>query len=255
MLNFIFGSVPDSGTNVNKKDIFVPYIGTKDDERAIFVQFQMTNTQRREILDILYKSKDLGIDYINSITIDSNKFQELKLPNTIEDLQNHIKYCNLCNLSKKSDSIMLGSGDYNSDIYIVSPSSTYFQNDLILNIFQNMIEKVLLLKYNDIYITNILKCTTNESLSQLSSEIELCKSYLDKQLDISKPKIIIALGSAFNNIMKTHENIIEISGKIYDYKGIKLIPLIDPEFIYKNPSYKQDVYNDLKKIKNLLEIE
>jgi uracil-DNA glycosylase family 4 len=89
----------------------------------------------------------------------------------------------------------------------------------------------------------------------LSSEIELCKGYFDKQIEISKPKTIIALGSVFNYIMKTNENIIEISGKMYDYKGIKFIPLIDPEFIYKNPSYRPNVYSDLKKIKNLLEIK
>ena len=214
----------------------------------------MTNTQRRQILDVLYKFKISGIDYIDSITVD-NKFQELKLPNNIEDLKSHIKYCSLCNLSKKSDNIVLGSGDHNSDIYIISPSPNYIKNDIILDILQNMVEKVLLLSYDDIYVTNILKCDTNGSLSRLSDEIDSCIDYLDKQLEIAKPKIIIALGDVFNYIMKTDENIVEISGKIYDYKGIKLIPLIDPEFIYKNPSYKQDVYNDLKKIKSLMEIK
>ena len=214
----------------------------------------MTNTQRRQILDVLYKFKISGIDYIDSITVD-NKFQELKLPNNIEDLKSHIKYCSLCNLSKKSDNIVLGSGDHNSDIYIISPSPNYIKNDIILEILQNMVEKVLLLSYDDIYVTSILKCDISSSLSRLSNEIESCIGYLDKQLEIAKPKIIIALGDVFNYMMKTDENIVEISGKIYDYKGIKIIPLIDPEFIYKNPSYKQDVYNDLKKIKSLMEIK
>ena len=255
MLNLIFGSVPNSGTKVNKKDKFVPNIGTKDDERAIFVQFQMTNTQRRELLELLYKLKSSGIDYIDLISINSNKFTELKLPNNILDLQNYIKHCSLCNLSKKTDDIILGSGDCNSNIYIVSPSPNYIKNSIVSDILQNMIEESLLLNCDDIYITSILKCNTNNNLSNLSKEIELCIDYLDRQLEITKPKLIIALGNVFNYLMKTDENIVEVSGKIYDYKGIKIMPLIDPEFIYKNPSCKQDVYNNLKKIKSLMEIK
>ena len=83
--------------------------------------------------------------------------------------------------------------------------------------------------------------------------IEMCLEYLRKQIEILKPKIIITLGISFNYLMKNDEKIVDVSGNIYNYNNSKLVPLLDPEFIYKNPSYKAKLFNDLKKIKLLME--
>ena len=118
---------------------------------------------------------------------------------------------------------------------------------------KNMVEKVLLINMDDIFLTNILKCTTKEDYKKLDSEINLCIDYLKKQISIAKPKLIITLGDAFNYLLNKEENINDISGNLYRYNNIKTIPILHPEFVYKNPSFKQQSFNDLKKIKLILE--
>ena len=116
-----------------------------------------------------------------------------------------------------------------------------------------MFENTLKININDIYMTNILKCKSKINKNNLDDEVAKCISYLEMQILILKPKMIITLGKSFEYIMKNNEKIINISGNIYNFKDIKLIPLLDPLFINQNPSYKEKMVKDLQKIKNILD--
>jgi uracil-DNA glycosylase len=232
---------------------FVPLYGTKVNKRAIEVQLAMTNSKKCEILELLYSYKSFGIEYIDSLNYDKNEKEKFQLPNTIEQLEIEAFHCSLCDLSKDNTQFEFGIGNKYSQIYVIGVNQYQFASELVFNSFKNMIENVLLLNFNDIYITNIIKCATKQNISKLNKSIELCENYLFKQIEIVKPKLIIALDFAFNYLMKSDENIVDISGNNYEYKGIKLIPLLHPEFVYKNPSYKDRMFNDLKKIKSLME--
>jgi DNA polymerase len=213
----------------------------------------MTSCKKNEILDLLYSYNNLGVEYIDTIHYDIYAGKKSKLPNTISELKMDASHCSLCDLSKSDAPFVFGIGNELSQIYIISMNHHQLKSDLVFNSFKDMIEKVLLLNFNDIYITNILKCTTEQNINKLNKSIELCENYIYKQIEIAKPKIIITLDLAFNFFMKNNENIIDISGNCYDYNGMKLIPLLHPEFVYKNPSFKQKMFEDLKKIKSILE--
>ncbi len=176
-----------------------------------------------------------------------------KLPDTFGKLEEFTKNCNLCNLSKDKISCGFGEGDNTSDIFIVGISQYQLENEAVYGMLKNMVEKVLLINMDDIFLTNILKCTTKEDYKKLNSEINLCIDYLKKQISIAKPKLIITLGDAFNYLLNKDENINDVSGNLYRYNNIKTIPILHPEFVYKNPSFKQQSFNDLKKIKLILE--
>ena len=232
---------------------FVPYIGTKVGKRANKVQLAMTKSKKKEILDLLYGYNCLGIEYIDSFNYIKSEKKESQLPNTIEELEIEASHCSLCDLSKDSTQFKFGTGNKYSDIYVIGFNHYQFNSEMIFNSFRNMIENVLLLKFDNIYITNIIKCTTKQNINKLSKPSELCENYIFRQIELAKPKLIITLDFAFNHLMKSDENIIDISGNSYKYSGIDLIPLLHPEFVYKNPSYKDRMFKDLKKIKILLE--
>ncbi len=215
----------------------------------------MTNRDKIKLIHTLNMYKSFGIEYLDEINLDLRSKKVTDLPDDLVLLENHIEHCNLCDLSKQKESLEFGRGDINSDIIIIGINQ-YFENDDIYNMFKNMIEKVLLRDMDSVYITNILKCNTKDNVQSIHSfekPIQTCMNYLIKQIDVSSAKLIITLGNCYNYMMNSSDDIVDISGNIYDYNGIKLIPIIDPEYLYKNPSFKQQMFNDLRKIKTIME--
>jgi len=205
----------------------------------------VTNEIKNEIIILLNKEKLFGFDYIDNFDFSESRVLNNKLPNIIETLNEHISNCSLCELSKMKSLSNFAGGNKESDIVIVSFSSEY---DLSDKYFFDM-KEVLNIDINDIYMTNILKCGSNKYKNNLDEEIRKCIVYLEQEISIIKPKFIITLGTAFNYIMNNHENVLDVSSNVYKYKGIKLFPLLDVDFINKNPSYKNRMFTDLKKIK------
>lgn len=212
----------------------------------------MRDIDKIKIIHTLNMYKSFGIEYLDDINVSFKNKKSDDLPNNLNDLKNYVEHCNLCALSKQKESLEFGKGDISSDIYVIG-TNQYFQNEKIYNMFKSMIEKVLLRDINSVYITNILKCSTNNNIKDLDEPIRTCMNYLVKQIDLSSVKLIITLGNCYNYMMNACEDIVDISGNVYDYNGIKLIPILDPMYLYRNPSYKQQMFNDLKKIKTIME--
>ena len=112
-------------------------------------------------------------------------------------------------------------------------------------------ENVLFLKRSDIYIANIIKCRPPQSRDPEIEEIDACKGYLLKQIEIIKPKIIVTLGRiAFRYLLNDTTPITKARGKMYDFNGIKVIPTYHPSYLLRNPSKKKEAMVDLKFIQN-----
>jgi len=212
----------------------------------------MTNLEKNRIIHTLKMYKSFGIEYIDQIDFNKKKENDSNLPEDLDSLESYVEHCSLCHLSKQKDKNVFGNGDVNSDIYIIGVNQ-YFKNKDVYDIFKNMIERVLLRDINSVYITNILKCDTSNTVKNIEESIDICMNYLIKQIDLSSVKIIITLGDCFKYMINNDSDVVDVSGNLFDYNGIKLVPILDPDFLYKNPSYKQQMFNDLKKIKTIME--
>jgi len=118
---------------------------------------------------------------------------------------------------------------------------------------KTIFESRLSIDINHIYMTNILKCTVKITKDSHDDEIYQCLHYLEQQIKILKPKIIITFGIAFKYLMNNNDDIIDVSGNLFEYNGIKIIPLLGLDFINKNPSYEEKMISDLKKIKIIMD--
>lgn len=105
------------------------------------------------------------------------------------------------------------------------------------------------LKRDDLFITNLLKCPPgNNRLSKL--HIEACFKYLDKQLDIVEPKVILALGQlCLSSLRQAFTDMRQHHGKVFYYKGIPVIATFHPLEALQNPALKKVVWSDLKIVK------
>jgi uracil-DNA glycosylase family 4 len=112
------------------------------------------------------------------------------------------------------------------------------------------------LKRDDVYIANVIKCRPPGNRNPEQDEVDTCEPFLFQQIDIIKPKVIVALGTfAARALLRTLDPISRLRGRVYDYRGAKLIPTFHPAYLLRNPSAKREVWEDMKVVRRLLREE
>jgi uracil-DNA glycosylase len=110
------------------------------------------------------------------------------------------------------------------------------------------------LSRDDVYIANVIKCRPPGNRNPDPDEVETCEPFLFRQIDSIKPKVIVALGTfAAKALLKTQDPISRLRGRSYDYRGATLIPTFHPAFLLRSPERKRDVWEDMKKVRALLQ--
>jgi uracil-DNA glycosylase family 4 len=106
---------------------------------------------------------------------------------------------------------------------------------------------------DDVYIANVIKCRPPENRNPEPDEVETCEPFLFRQIDVIKPRVIVALGTfAARALLRTIDPISRLRGRLYDYRGAKLIPTFHPAYLLRNPSSKREVWEDMKVVRKLL---
>jgi uracil-DNA glycosylase len=107
---------------------------------------------------------------------------------------------------------------------------------------------------DDVYIANVIKCRPPQNRNPDPDEVETCEPFLFQQIDAIKPKVIVALGSfAAKTLLRTQDPISRLRGRIYEFRGVKLIPTFHPAFLLRSPDRKRDAWEDLKKARAILQ--
>jgi uracil-DNA glycosylase len=107
---------------------------------------------------------------------------------------------------------------------------------------------------DDVYIANVIKCRPPQNRNPEQDEVDTCEPFLFRQIDTIKPKVIVALGTfAARTLLRTLDPISRLRGRVYDYRGAKLIPTFHPAYLLRNPSSKREVWEDMKVARKLLQ--
>jgi DNA polymerase len=107
------------------------------------------------------------------------------------------------------------------------------------------------LKREEVYICNILKCRPPANRTPQPDEAHNCSEYLERQLELVRPRFICALGgTAAQNLLRTGESLGRLRGRWHDYRGIPVICTYHPSFLlpHRSPAKKKDVWEDMKKL-------
>lgn len=105
------------------------------------------------------------------------------------------------------------------------------------------------LKREEVYICNILRCRPPGNRQPLPNEAHNCREYLDKQLELVRPKFICCLGAcAAQNLLNTTTGIGRLRGRFYDYRGIPVRCTFHPAALLRDPTKKRDVWEDMKQL-------
>jgi uracil-DNA glycosylase len=165
--------------------------------------------------------------------------------------------CKLHRLGRRQ--IVFGVGNPNADLMFVgeAPGADEDQQGIPFvgragQLLTKIIEAIDLAR-DDVYIANVIKCRPPGNRNPEQDEVETCEPFLFQQIDIIKPKVIVALGTfAARALLRTLDPISRLRGRVYDYRGAKLIPTFHPAYLLRNPASKREVWEDMKRVRTLL---
>lgn len=222
------------------------------------ILLRMKSFQNLILLQNLYRLQLLGFKYVDHFSL--NSLQNYEEARSIEELVANIQKCYLCDLSKSRTQSMSGFGNVNADLFVLDYAVSQTQ-DISNNYYagrsgetlQKMVENVLGIPIDEIYITHAVKCKPLQSNTPSVSEFQSCKGYLFTQLHFVRPKVIVTLGAhAYSALTGDTQEFENVRGHVIDFQGAKLIPLYHPQFLLRNPEMKKIAMNDLKTIKSCL---
>ncbi|MEK6707162.1 MAG: uracil-DNA glycosylase [Bdellovibrionota bacterium] len=161
--------------------------------------------------------------------------------------------CTRCKLCKERNSVVFGEGNPNATLMFVGEGPGE-QEDLQGRPFVGRAGQLLDrmigaigLKRTDVYIANVVKCRPPGNRNPELDEITACSPFLHRQLDIIKPKVVMALGKfAAQTLLQTEERISLLRGRFHQYRGAKLMPTFHPAYLLRNPSSKREAWADLQ---------
>jgi uracil-DNA glycosylase len=180
------------------------------------------------------------------------------MPTTTE-IKNQIENCTLCNLCKKRTKIVISDGSWDSDIFFIGEAPGR-EEDLQGKPFVGAAGKLLTemiesigLSREEVFITNIVKCRPPNNRDPLPEEVKKCWPYLESQIKIVKPKLIVTLGRHSMARFLPDLKISEAHGQPKRTKGIwqekqVYLPLYHPAFALYNPKNKETLFKDFQKI-------
>ncbi len=220
----------------------------------------MKNLHNALQLKQLYLLKQLGYHYTD-ITPSELEEDSLDLPNDMEKLKALTMECHLCELSKRRQKVVFGEGSLQATLMFIGegPGATEDSTGRPFvgragEVLTKMIENVLHIPRSEVYIANIVKCRPPNNRVPTESEALTCRPFLQKQISLIAPKIIVTLGAtAYQYLTNDHNTpISKVRGTVIEGDGYRIIPTFHPSYLLKNPSEKKETLADLLKVKELL---
>jgi DNA polymerase len=108
------------------------------------------------------------------------------------------------------------------------------------------------LSRDEVFICNILKCRPPNNRKPLVSETDECEPYLWKQIELIRPRFILAVGlTAANTLLRNKASMSALRGSTHDYHGIPMIVTYHPAALLRNPEWKVHTWEDVKLLRRL----
>lgn len=176
---------------------------------------------------------------------------------TLDSLNEQICTCMKCPLGKTRTKFVFGVGNPDADVMLIGEApgaDEDRQGEPFVGRAGQLLNKILEavgLQREEVYICNILKCRPPGNRDPQPPEVEQCEPYLHKQIELVKPKIILALGRiAAQTLLRTGDPLGSLRSQIHDYLGVPMIIVYHPAALLRNPNFKKTMWEDIKAFKN-----
>ena len=179
---------------------------------------------------------------------------------SLDQLEKLICDCTKCRLHQGRNKFVFGTGNPNADVLVIGegPGAEEDKQGLpfVGRAGQLLTDMLKAIKFSreEVYIGNVVKCRPPENRTPMQDEMDTCMPYLKKQCELIKPKLILCLGlTATKGLLKKRESLGELRKSIFEYEGAKVIVTYHPAALLRNPHWKKDCWEDLKKFRKMYE--
>jgi DNA polymerase len=169
----------------------------------------------------------------------------------------HCQRCKLHTLGRTQ--VVFGVGNPDADLMFVGEApgaDEDLQGEPFVGRAGQLLTKIIEaigLRRDEVYIANVIKCRPPGNRNPEPDEVDTCEPFLFRQIDSIKPKVIVALGKfAAQSLLRTADPITRIRGREYKYRDAILMPTYHPAYLLRNPSSKRDVWEDMKRVREIL---
>ena len=174
-------------------------------------------------------------------------------------LEARVSACHLCELSETRTRTVFGVGNQQADLMIIGEAPGE-EEDRQGEPFVGRAGKLLDAMLNaigfardQVYIANILKCRPPGNRNPHASEIICCESYLQRQIELVQPRMILALGRiAAHHLLMSEESIAALRRRQHSYNGIPLRVSYHPAYLLRSPLEKRKSWQDLIQVKRAI---
>ena len=179
----------------------------------------------------------------------------------LQQLRQVVSNCSMCEIAQERTNMVFGVGNPNADLMIIGEApgaDEDIQGEPFVGKAGQLLNKMLAaigLCRNQVFIANILKCRPTNNRDPQKHEIANCQGYLDKQIEMVQPKVILSVGRvSAQSLLNLEIPISKLRGKPHEY-GAKHIPLVatyHPAYLLRSPAEKAKAWDDLKFVRFLL---
>ena len=167
--------------------------------------------------------------------------------------------CRRCRLAEGRQKVVFASGNPNADLMLVGEGPGAEEDrqgvpfvgaagELLTRIIQ-----AIDMRREDVYIANVVKCRPPGNRDPQPDEVAACRGYLERQISLVKPKVLVALGKvAAQALLGTESPIGQMRGRWYQFQGTPLMVTYHPAALLRNPALKRPTWEDMQQVRDHL---
>jgi DNA polymerase len=161
--------------------------------------------------------------------------------------------CTLCRLSENRQTVVFGEGDPKAGVMFIGEGPGADEDRTgrpFVGQAGKLLDRMIFamgFDRDEVYIANVVKCRPPGNRDPKDDEVAACADYLDRQIDLIGPEVIVALGKpASRRLTGTNKPMGALRGRWSSYRGTPLMPIFHPAYLLRNPKAKREVWEDLK---------
>ena len=179
----------------------------------------------------------------------------------LAELYEMLRDCQRCDLWQERTNVVFGSGRPDADVLFVGEAPGYHEDQQAEpfvgaagRFLDELLRDILAIRREDVYIANVLKCRPPDNRDPTSSEVETCKPFLMRQIEIISPIVVCSLGNfATRTMTARREGITKLRRKPIRVGSIYVFPMFHPAAALHRGDLYEEVKQDFRSLKEFLE--
>lgn len=165
-----------------------------------------------------------------------------------------VEGCNACSLSQSRTQTVFMDGEGPARVMFVGEAPGHHEDQegtplvgRAGQLLTDIIEKGMGLTRGDVAIANVMKCRPPENRDPLPAEKQLCTAWLDRQIELVQPEVLVALGRhAASHLLGDESPLSRLRGRVWTRQGRKVVATYHPAYLLRSPSEKKDCWKDIR---------